>query len=314
VPPAIAGTSFEGWTPDWRLITLPGVEQVRWGGAARLDPVGTLLGISAPEVEPGRVRFEMPWTDWLTQEDGRPQPGMLAALADAAHSAAVHSSLPAMRVLTTSSLTLSFVAGQWGRVERVACRADVATAPGEEGTPLLSSASIEDDSGRLLALSSARCVVQALPGGTPDDRPDPSPEPGLEHPADAPFRRSPAGSPPIYHLIGLRAAKRGEGEATYELLASSWLAHFTGNVQGGILTALAEAACSSAAATTLEPGREHLPLDLRVDFLRPAAADGSTITARAVVVRRGQRVAFTTCDLLTTEGERVAIATASISI
>jgi len=329
---------FSGWAPDWRLTGLTGIEQVRWGGPTRIDPVGTLLGFDATEVEPGDVTFEMPWCPWGIGFDGELAPGMLALLADAAHSAAVQTHLPPMHLLTTIRLSLSFVAPATADGGGLICRAR--TAEAASGWPVLSTGWISDSSGRLLAHTSARCLVSKLPAEPPDELPpDPVPEELMEFTAKAPTRGAPPGStlpedvrasssgvellsnlaagelplPPIYHLTGLKPAKAEPSEAAFTMLASPWIASITSNVQGGALALLAEASTAGATMTTLSEGQLQRPTELSISYIRPVLSDGAKVTGQASILHRGRTMAVTRCNLVDISDKTVAIADATHS-
>jgi uncharacterized protein (TIGR00369 family) len=66
-------------------------------------------------------------------------------------------------------------------------------------------------------------------------------------------------------------------------------------VQGGLVTALLDAAMGGACWTVLDQDQAFLTADLRVEFLRSAAA--GELAARGWVVRRTRRVVFCAADL-----------------
>jgi uncharacterized protein (TIGR00369 family) len=334
--PFIPRQPFNGWTPDWRLTGLTGIEQVRWGGPTRIDPVGTLLGFDATEVNVGQVTFEMPWCPWGVGFDGEMSPGMLALLADAAHSAAVQTTLPPMHLLTTVGLTLSLLAPVPPDSGDLVCRASIAEAA--RGWPILSTGWISDANGRLLAQTTARCVTAALPADPPDEPPpDPVPEELMEFTARAPTRGAPPGEvlpsdvresspgvellnglatgalplPPIYHLTGLKPAQTEPDEAVFTMAASHWIASITSNVQGGALALLAEAAASGAVVTTLSGGQSPRATELSISYVRPVLANGEEITGHAAILHRGRTFAVTRGHITDAGGKAVAYVDAS---
>ena len=334
--PYVPAQPFNGWAPDWRLIGLPGVEQVRWGGPPRLDPVGTLLDIQASDIQNGAVTLTMPWSEWLLGSDGSTQVGILAALADAAHSAATYSTFPPMCALATTDLTLSLHGTPAEDTKLFSCTASVSRC-GDDRWPVLSTASIADEQGRLLAHTTARCVPQPIPGEPPSEGPEAVPAASLELRAGAPSRGHARGEavpaeewelrggfeilrelasgdlepPPIYHLTGLRPAKIEPGRAIFTMPASPWVASLTGNVHGGLLGLLAEATTSGLVSATLDAGQRQRIVELRLAYMRPVLADGQTVLGCASFEHRGRSIAFTRCELLNAEGKKVALATAT---
>lgn len=71
-------------------------------------------------------------------------------------------------------------------------------------------------------------------------------------------------------------------------------------VQGGLVTALLDAAMGGACWSVLDRDQAFLTADLRVEFLR--SANIGTLTARGWVVRRTRRVVFCAAELRDREG------------
>ena len=95
---------------------------------------------------------------------------------------------------------------------------------------------------------------------------------------------------PFNRLLGLRMAHLGRGETT---LVMPFKPDLIGNplvpaLHGGSLSALADAAGGAAVFSGLAVGDEVSTIDLRIDYLRPAAPVESRAEAR--VVRLGGRV------------------------
>jgi uncharacterized protein (TIGR00369 family) len=74
---------------------------------------------------------------------------------------------------------------------------------------------------------------------------------------------------------------------------------------------LAEAGLSGAIQTTLPAGTALAPVDLKVNYLRPLAADGRRALARGRVVHSGRRIAVASAEVLDADGKPVAVATGS---
>jgi uncharacterized protein (TIGR00369 family) len=118
--------------------------------------------------------------------------------------------------------------------------------------------------------------------------------------------------PPIHYLTGLTLMSASEGEAAFELPASEWLcAPPRGRAQGGTVALAAEAALSAAIQTRLPAGVTLAPVDLKVNYLRPLAADGRVAIARGRLVHAGRRIAVAGAEVLDADGRAVAVATGS---
>lgn len=120
---------------------------------------------------------------------------------------------------------------------------------------------------------------------------------------------------PIHYLTGIEARAATEGEVTFAMPATRWLcAPPPGRLQGGMVALIAETAASAAIQTTLPAGTALAPVDLKVNYLRPAAADGRDLIAHGHVMHRGRRTAVATSEVLDGDGRRVALATASAMV
>ena len=261
----------------------------------------------------------------------------MCVLADGPLGCAVHSALPAGVLYSTSELSL--------RVLVPARGTGALTARGSlvqgRRTIALSEVYIQDDRGRLLAHSSSLCFLVAA-----NERPPvpPPPTPAIaaaDEPTPDPFERPPMGEvlpqevwdrmsglqvlqsqiagelpyPPVHYLTGLGPTAAGEGTATFAMPATGWLcAPPPGRVEGGVIALLAEAAASSAVQTLLPAGTAFAPVDLKVNFLRPARTDGREILAKGRVVHGGRSIAVADAKVVDADGRTVAIARTSALI
>jgi uncharacterized protein (TIGR00369 family) len=97
---------------------------------------------------------------------------------------------------------------------------------------------------------------------------------------------------PYNRFLGIRVETLGNGHA---LLWLSPRPEFVGDprrgsIHGGVISALADTAAGAAAWSTLEPLEDAVStVDLRIDYLEPATAQGD-LRAEAQVRRKGNRV------------------------
>ncbi len=325
-----------GGHPRAGTAELPGLDRLRAQLAGGSDfpapPLAHLTGMRMVEVGIGSAVFEMPLTGWLRSPQGAISIGPLAIPADAALALAIISTLPAGGQLTTSELSLRVLspARPGGRV---IARGSLLHA---RRTIALSEATLIDEHGRLLAHGTSLCFI--IEGsGTPSLSDGDAAEPE-QYDSPDPWQREPLGEvvpqelwdtrsgleiletaiagerppAPINHLIGLAPTAASEGRVTFTMPATRWLcAPPPGRLQGGAVALLAETAASAAIQTTLPAGTALAPVDLKVNYLRPAASDGRDLLAHGTVIHRGRRTAVATSEVLDADGRRIALATGS---
>ena len=116
--------------------------------------------------------------------------------------------------------------------------------------------------------------------------------------------RSPVSETMEMHLVDF-----GRGEATYEMQAREQLGNPLGVIQGGVATALADAAMAAATTTILTDEEIQTSaittIDIFARFIRPVNAKRiDRLRAEAKVVRAGGRLVWAEADLLA-DGEVV---------
>jgi acyl-coenzyme A thioesterase 13 len=114
---------------------------------------------------------------------------------------------------------------------------------------------------------------------------------------------------PVSETLDMHLVEFGRGEATYEMPAREELGNPLGVIQGGVATALADAA--RAAATTAICTDEEIQksaittIDIFARFIRPVNAKKvERLRAKAKVVRAGGRLVWAEADVLA-DGEVV---------
>ena len=114
---------------------------------------------------------------------------------------------------------------------------------------------------------------------------------------------------PVSQSLDMHLVEFGRGEAVYEMPASAELGNPLGVIQGGVATALADAAMAAATTTILsdeEIQREAITtIDIFARFIRPVnAAKVQRLRAEARVVRAGSRLVWSEAEVLA-DGENV---------
>lgn len=341
-PPGPWQEPVRGGYPPTEVFALSGLEQLRAMLAGRVPrpPISRLTGMRLIEAGEGAAAFSMPASDWLCSPQGAISIGPVTMPADAAVACGIQTVLPPATPFTTTELSLRLLSPiQAG---------GVLTARGRliqsRRTIALAEVSVVDEHERILAHGSSLCFVQAPmstaadPQVFKDQAHEPAPPPGE---APDPFLRPALGEilpeeiwertsglevlleqlagrlplPPISHLTGLELVSAAAGEATFIMPATEWLcAPARRRVQGGAVALLAETALSSAIQSQTPAGTAMAPVDLKVNYLRPLAADGRPAQARGRVIHAGRRIAVADAEVEDADGKAVAVATGSAMI
>jgi uncharacterized protein (TIGR00369 family) len=118
-------------------------------------------------------------------------------------------------------------------------------------------------------------------------------------PSDAERRRASLcarlNASPYYQLLGMIAESDRPGEARVTLPFGEKVLQVYGNIHGGALLSLADAAINIALATTFEGEERTATVDLSMQFIAPAGHHD--VVALASVTHRGGRLGFGECVL-----------------
>ena len=115
---------------------------------------------------------------------------------------------------------------------------------------------------------------------------------------------------PVSETLEMRLVEFGRGKAAYEMPARAELGNPLGVIQGGVATALADAAMAAATTTVLSDEEIQksavTTIDIFARFVRPVNAKKvETLRAEAEVVRAGGRLVWSEADVLA-DGDVVA--------
>ena len=114
--------------------------------------------------------------------------------------------------------------------------------------------------------------------------------------------------PHLWSTLGYRRVSWGSGSTTIEWDATAEYGFPTRGghvIQGGLVTALLDAAMGGACWSVLGGESAFLTADLRVEFLRSTRV--GTVRATGTVVRRTRRVVFCEAQLFDAEGVLLAV-------
>lgn len=111
----------------------------------------------------------------------------------------------------------------------------------------------------------------------------------------------------LWNTLGYRRLSWGEGTTRIAWDATPEYGFPTASgqvIQGGLVTALLDAAMGGACWTVLDADQAFLTADLRVEFVRSTRP--GTVTATGTVVRRTRRVVFCAAELHDADGRLLA--------
>jgi len=108
---------------------------------------------------------------------------------------------------------------------------------------------------------------------------------------------------PVSQHLGMSLVEFGRGEASYEMPVREELSNPLGVIQGGVVTALADAAMAAATTTILDDeeiqGSAITTVDIFARFIRPVnLKSAKLLRADAKVIRAGGRLVWAEADLL----------------
>jgi uncharacterized protein (TIGR00369 family) len=257
---------------------------------------------------------------------------VLAVLADGPLGCSIQTLLPPATPYTTAELSLTAVRPVPPTGELLTARGRVVHPGRRMG---LSEVFVENEGGRLVAHGTSRCVILPRIEGLPPasslqpvdssvDSDDPWMRPVMgditpqeawgSHDGLEVMRRLIAGDlppPPLSYLTGMRPVEVAEGSATFVLPATGWLCPPTGLVEGGMIAMVADAALQSAIQTIVPAGTAMASVDLKVNFLRPAPADGRDLVAQGRVTHAGRSLVLSNAEVRNRDDKMVAMATGS---
>lgn len=104
----------------------------------------------------------------------------------------------------------------------------------------------------------------------------------------------------------------GSGEVEVFFEAPEAFGNLMGNVQGGFVAAMLDAALATALMATLRADQVAPTLELKISYLRPAPL--GRLVGRGRVAHRGGTIGFLAGELYDEEGTVVATATATVRI
>ena len=109
---------------------------------------------------------------------------------------------------------------------------------------------------------------------------------------------------PFAELLGIRPGISDDGVGTAFMTVEDKHRQRAGVVQGGILVALADYAFFRACRSVLNEGEHAVTIELKLNFIAPAAA--GELTARSSIKSRGGRIIVGDMEIHGQEGQLIA--------
>lgn len=325
-----------GYPPPWSRGLTGDDRYERFLEISLRPPISHLTGLTPVGWLDDEVTAVMPASPWLASPQGRIPLGALAVVADLAFGMGLGSRLPPGSNFTTAELSLTRVREPEFGGDLVA-KGRLVHATLSIG---LTEAKVYDGGGHLVAAGTSRLAVFP-PAEDPPELPDPMPK--VEHPiyeTPDPWARPVLGEvldsstwrdrsgrdvleaqvrgeippPPLGRLTGLAVADADDGTATVTLPASEWLCTPAGTAQGGFTAMIADAALACAVQTVVERGDSFVPIDIKVNYLRPVVPDGKLLRAVGTVTHKGRSLAIAHATVVNGDGKPVAFATGSAAL
>lgn len=125
-------------------------------------------------------------------------------------------------------------------------------------------------------------------------------------------RNDPAATRPYYRLLGFRS-EPGEpaGRSRVVLHSRADLENSRGDVHGGVVASLLDAAMGVALRSALQAGEGIATVSMTVNYLEPGQG---TLTGLGRVVRAGRSIASTEADIVDASGRKVAHAIGTMRV
>ena len=118
-------------------------------------------------------------------------------------------------------------------------------------------------------------------------------------------------SPPFYAHVGLQLDAIGDGRATIRLPYEKHLGNSRGEMHGGAMATLVDAAMSQAVRSTIPMGSAVATITMTLNYLAPAHGE---LTGKGAVLRGGKSVVFAEAEVTDAKGSTVCRASATFRV
>lgn len=93
---------------------------------------------------------------------------------------------------------------------------------------------------------------------------------------------------PYWDYIGLKEISLINGHAVLELPIIHEVTQSRGNVHGGVIASMVDAAVGAALRSTLNIGEAGVTVELKLNYLRPA--NGNKLIAKGDIIKKGKSI------------------------
>ncbi|MEN3300171.1 PaaI family thioesterase [Pseudonocardia sp.] len=257
------------------------------------SPVEGGTGLSAVEIDRGRVLLRVPLGPGTLDSTGRVSTLVTSVAVDTALGIAVHTFTSTRSGGPTVELRVDHHAPP---AAGASCLLVEGVGVHEDRTCGVGHVSVRDDLGTLIAHAAGTMVVDPMSIGQ---------HRGIWKDFTGVPKLDLTALPP-----GLEGTTTSTDPAELRLPLSPSIANLRGDVHGGMVMAIAHAAQARLAAAHPAPCR---PLTTTVDYLRPVPLSGE-LTCRSTVVRDGRRFRTVRTELVRDDGKIAATATGTVVV
>lgn len=114
-------------------------------------------------------------------------------------------------------------------------------------------------------------------------------------------------------MAGIKIRDFEDGAVTLEMTPREDLSQFLGYVHAGAVTGLADHAAGAAYASVLPAGKACMTIELKINFMKPAA--GNMLIAEARVISSGKTIGVVQSDVYgEKDGQRTHVATTLVTL
>ena len=118
-------------------------------------------------------------------------------------------------------------------------------------------------------------------------------------------------SPPFYEHLGLILDALADGRSVIRLPFQKHFGNTRGEMHGGAVAALVDAAMSQAVRSTVDPGVAVATISMTLNYLAPAHGE---LACAGTVVRGGKSIVFAEAEVADGRGKAVCRATATYRV